>query len=216
MSQYGSPSHVSGEFNVPTDPPAWPKVVGIISIVLGSVGTVCGLCAAVFTFAMGPFLQKMGELQQQAQSQGGARGGGPMLPTTPMPAELAPGPLSMASAVFWPIGTIILIVAGIATLRRAAKGRTLHLGYAGLSLLFTLIGFVGAFMYQASSSGYLSSHPDDPWSQFFNGQGGMQNQIPQAVCMTVVAAAYPVFCLVWFGPMGKRPEAGAALPEPMM
>jgi hypothetical protein len=216
MSQFSAPESASNEFNVPTEPPAWPKVVGIISIVLGSLGTVCGLCIAVFTFSMGAFMQKMGELQQQGQAQGG-RAGGPMIPTTPMPPEFAPGPLSMVSAVFWPLGTILLIIAGIATVKRAANGRPLHLGYAGASLLFTLIGLVGAFMYQSSSHAFLAAHPDDPWSQFFSSsQGGMQNQIPQAVGMTCFSAIYPIFCIVWFGPLGKRPEAGAPLPEPLM
>lgn len=216
MSQYGSPAHVSGDFNMPTEPPAWPKVVGIISIVLGSLGTVCGLCMAVFSMAMAPFMQKMGELQQQAQANGGGGRGGPEIPSTPMPPELTPGALSIVSAVFWPIGTILLIVAGIATVKRAAKGRALHLGYAGVSLLFTLVGLGGAFMYQSASSGFLSSHPDDPWSKFFNGQGGMQNQIPQALGLVCFSAIYPIFCIVWFGPMGKRPEIGAALQEPVV
>ena len=118
MSQYPTdpvPSMTS-DFQLSGEPPAWPKGVGIISIVLGSLGTVCGLCIAVFTFAMQPFMQKMGELQAQG---GGARGG-PVIPTTPMPAELSPGILSIVAAVFWPIGTILLIVAGISTVRRAA------------------------------------------------------------------------------------------------
>jgi hypothetical protein len=216
MSQYPTDpvQSTSSDFHLTTsgEPPAWPKVVGIISIVLGSLGTVCGLCIAVFSFAMKPFMQKMGELQAQG---GGARGG-PMIPSTPMPAELSPGTLSVISALFWPIGTIILIVAGISTVRRAAGGRTMHLGYAGLSLLFTLVGLAGAYQYQTATTQFFSAHPDDPWTKFFMAQGGMGTQLVQAIGMTCVSAIYPIFCIVWFGVMGKRPEAGALIQEPLV
>ena len=214
MSQFPNDlaSQAASDFHLTGEPPAWPKVVGIISIVLGSLGTVCGLCIAVFTFAMPAFMQKMGDLQAQG---GGARGG-PVIPTTPMPAELSPGALSTVAAIFWPIGTILLIVAGISTLRRAAGGKMLHLGYGTLSLLFTLVGLAGAYQYQGATSGFFSAHPDDPWTKFFMAQGGMGSQFVQAIGMTCVSAIYPIFCLVWFGAMGKRPEAGAALQEPLV
>ncbi len=215
MSQFGNepaPSTPS-DFHLSGEPPAWPKVVGILSIVLGSLGTVCGLCFAVFSFAMQPFMQKMGELQ----AQGGASArGGPTIPSTPLPAELSPGPLSMVGAVFWPIGAIIMLVAGIATLRRVASGRTLHLGYAAVSLIFTFVGLAGAHMYQSRATLFLAAHPDDPWSVFFNKQGSIGMHFVQALGITCVSVIYPIFCIVWFGVMGKRPDVGAPLQEPLV
>lgn len=41
-----------GDFEVPQSPPAWPKVIGVISIVLGSLGILTNLWGAVAPFLM--------------------------------------------------------------------------------------------------------------------------------------------------------------------
>jgi hypothetical protein len=214
MSQYGSdPNAPTGsDFNTSGDPPTWPKVVGIISIVLASLGVVCGLCGMVFVVALGPFMQKMGELQAQG---GGARGG-PVIPTTTIPTELVPGPMSVVAAIIGPIGSIVLLVAGITTVRRAASGRSIHLAYVAASLLATALALVGAYQYQASASSFMAAHPDDGWSKFFMSRGGSGGQFVQAIAVSCVGAIYPIFCLVWFGIMGKRPEVGSMPQEPLV
>jgi hypothetical protein len=214
MSQIGSDLNppASPEFSIPAEPPGWPKVVGIISIVWGSLGILCGVCSALFTVSMGTFMERMMKFAAQ-QPQ---RGGGPVIPTTPMPAELQPGALSIIGAFIWPIGAIVLLMAGIFTVKRAANGRSMHLAYGALSLLGTLLGLAGAFAYQASSKAYMAAHPDDPWIKIMNQNGGLNNQVIQAAGLTCVAAIYPIFCLVWFGALGKRPEVGAQVQEPLM
>ena len=214
MSQYPTdpvPSMTS-DFQLSGEPPAWPKVVGIISIVLSALGVICGLCGAVFILGMSSFMQKFGEMQAQG---GGARGG-PVIPTTPMPVELAPGVLSVVSVIVGPIGSIVLLIAGIATVRRVASGRMLHLAYVGISVLAIVIGLIGAYQYQSTGVAFLAAHPDDPWSKMFAAQGGMGRQFLQSMAISCVTAIYPIFCLVWFGVMGKRPEVGAVIQEPLV
>jgi hypothetical protein len=216
MSTMNSPSMppTSSDFNMPTEPPAWPKVIGIISIVLGSLGTICGVCGAVMNLSMGAFMEWAAKMQAQ-----GPQGGGAKLPTTPLPAELTPHALSIVSAIGWPIGTIVLIVAGITLLRRAASGRTLHLVYAVISILFTLMGVGGAAIYQGTASKYIAANPTDDWAQFFSQQsGGPSGQLLQALVISCVAIIYPAFCLVWFGAMKRtqRDMTGGFSQDPIV
>lgn len=216
MSQLNQPPMppTSSDFSLPAEPPSWPKVIGIISIVWGSLGTLCGICGAVMTVAMGPFMQWAAKMQAQAPQRGG-----PTLPTTAIPSELTPNGLQMVSAFFWPIATILLIVAGISLLKRAAAGRTLHLASGAISAVFTLVGLAGAFMYQQSASKFIAANSSDAWAQFFSQQsGGPSGQLFQAGFIACVGLLYPAFCLVWFGAMKRthRDMTGGFEQEPIV
>src|SRR3954468_11066775 len=93
------------------EPPAWPKVIGIISIVVASLGLACGVCGLA-NIALLPVMENMTKDK-----------------LGPMPAIMKPTGLQMALGVVqmgWPA---LLLGAGIATVRRRYSGRTMHLVY---------------------------------------------------------------------------------------
>ena len=216
MSQMGSESTppMSGDFSMPAEPAAWPKVIGIISIVWGSLGILCGLCMGGIIVAMGPFLEWAAKMQAQG---GGPRGGQQQMPTTPFPVELRPPALSVVSAIAWPIGAIILLVAGIMLVKRSASARMAHLVYAVFSGTMTVVGLLGAYQSQSAVNSFLQAHPDDPWAKFFQQSGGGSSQFVQAAVGGCIALIYPAFCLIWFGMVKRRPEdMGPRAEEPLV
>ena len=112
MSQMNTPQ-VSSDFDMPSAPPAWPKVVGIISIVLASLGLVCGVCGLI--------------QNGMAFAQGGAEMQMPEGKTMQMPAPSLLSIVLMALGWLW---SLMLLTAGIMTVKRRANGRTLHIVYA--------------------------------------------------------------------------------------
>ena len=175
--------------------PQWPKVVGILSIVWGSLGTCCGgLGAGYFAF--------MPQILKAAEEQMG-----------PAPKELIPSPPMIASMMFGVLVTIVLIVAGILTVRRSIAGRMAHLFYAVLSIAGTAAYTFFALQYQHAMADWVAKNPGDKWA----GQPGMQvgsgTQNIMTVVMVLLSVAWPVFCLIWFGAVKRTRESMTGMPE---
>lgn len=172
--------------DLPPEPPRWPKVVGITSIVWGSIGVACGICGSVSWLMMPAMLKPAEERFGPAPDV--------MRPTLVQQGLVA---LSLPLAV-------MLIVAGVSVLRRRATGRPLHLAYAGLSLPLTLLGTAAGVVQLLAQMEWVRNNGDSPWAKQMNpafGIGGLAMGL-------VLGAAWPAFCLVWFGAMKKRPEEG--------
>lgn len=173
-----------GEFH---EPPGWPKVVGIISIVWASIGLLCNTCGLA-SFAM------MGTFMKTAEQQLG-----------PMPDVMKPTAMQMAAAAAGYIPIVILMIAGIATVGRKASGRSMHLTYVGVGLLLGVIGMGISVMHQLDVMSWAKQNAGDKWAQ--------QAQSPFAwiglAFGAVLSFAWPVFCGIWFGAMGRRPELNA-------
>jgi hypothetical protein len=185
MSQV-PPIDSSYEMTMPEEPPAWPKVVGIISIVWASLGLTCGLCGIGWILYLPTFGKQM-----EAQM-------GPMPPTmTPAPAQMA----LMAVGMLW---AILLLVSGIMTVSRKANGRTLHLVYAVGAILLTLPSLGLQVKQQMDMADWAAKNPDSKWAQ--------QSKAGPAIGLSVGAVmgfAYPIFCLAWFAPKKHSPDVNA-------
>jgi hypothetical protein len=180
--------------DLPAEPPAWPKAIGIFSIVWGSLAVICGVCGAIAVLSMDQIFQWAANMQ--AQSGRPAPQG---FPSGPMPHELKMNAIQLIGAFISPIGGILLLAAGIFLVQRKPPARPLHLSYAITSLLGTLLGFVGSYFYMQSVSKYIASNPSDAWATFMGQQGGgPQLQFVQALVVTVIAVIYPTFVLLWF------------------
>lgn len=175
MTRLPTPSQA--ELDAFAEPPKWPKTVGIISIVWGGLGVACGVCGSIAAL-MAPTMMKAGEPQ-----------------FGPAPAELMPSPLTAVNAGVGTLVAILLIVAGILLVSRKPVARTLHLVYAGLSLLTTLIATIIGVMAIMDQMSWVRANPDNPWAKQANPVIG----IVATAFGVALGAAWPVFCLVWFG-----------------
>lgn len=195
MSQFNTVPPMYGEPDFGAEPPAWPKVIGIISIVLAALGLVCGGCGIVQNFA--------------AVAQGGAQVQTPsgqmlQLPPPPMLANII-------MVVGWLWG-ILLLIAGIQTLRRAFSGRMLHLVYAGVSILISIVNILVTWSYIQATIQALSADP-----QMAQMSGFITGAMYGSVCVGLVfGMGYPVFLLIWFGLIKKRPEDMGPPPQELV
>lgn len=168
------------------EPPTWPQVVGTISIVWGVIGMTCAGCGLA-----GPMIYRA-ILPPEMMN--------PPPPFVHVTADLI---LSVAMGV---VVSIVLVWAGGATLARRGSGRTLHLVYAALAVASTAVGMYVQFRMQARMSQFVQQNPDHPMARSM-GSGGVGQWIGLAFGL-VLGLAYPIFCAVWFGLMGRRPDAG--------
>ncbi len=187
MSQM--PATEQPDVSAMSEPPKWPMVVGIISIVWGSLGVICNGCGALSP-VLGNAMVNMvpPEQQEQMRQQMAASSSAPMI----------------AVAVLSVLLSILLIVAGVMTLRRQAIGRPMHLGWAAIG---TLTALAGVFFGWANAQAMQQQMPPGAdATQAAAQQAGMVGGLVFGLCLSLI---YPIFCLVWFGAMGKKPEVGA-------
>jgi hypothetical protein len=200
MSQFDPPPAVpsvpepSGDFGVPAEPPAWPKGIGVFSIVWASLGLTCGGCGLASLAAQAP----MYEWGRQQQAKAGRDPG-------PMPQVFLAGPPEFAGMAVSVVGVAVLLAAGIALVRRRPAGRTLHLVYAGISILGTLMGLAFAVSRSGAVQAYITAHPDDPFVRN-NPMARVGSSIGVALATSLIALIYPTFIAIWFLLVKRRPE----------
>lgn len=178
--------------DLPDDPPAWPKVIGIISIVFASLGLGCMGCAGA-----GLVMQVM-FAEQSAEQMGG-----------PMPDVLKPGIVQLASIPIGGVISLILLIAGILLLRRKPAGRTMHLVYAVLNLISTAVSTIAGVQQLGALKAWIAANPDSKWAQVTKPE--MQGMI--MIVSVAVFCSYPLFLLVWFGLVKRRASDMGKLPE---
>jgi len=190
-----APPTTPADLDIVPEPPKWPTPVGVLSIVFGSLSLVCGgLFGLVGLFGMNTFFQWMA-------SQPGAN----FDPPPPMPID----PFVVATMLISLIFQVLLIAAGIATVKRNASGRPMHLVYAIGFMITALVGSYAAWEWQAA---YASTPEVVQWKAENAGNPSTRGmgQGPSAVQTSVnlgISCAWPIFCLFWFGPKGRSERA---------
>jgi hypothetical protein len=191
--------HESGEGAVA--PASWPKVVGILSLVFGILALTC----SVLGTAMAGF---SGSLMTGLMS-------GQLPPGTPPPPFTPPiDALMIASIAIGVSVNVVLIVAGAKLIKRSQGGRSMHLVYALLAIVAAFFGtfvtYQGQQAQQQAMQAWVTEHGDksdetraikQSWNQQAQMQGPMQ--AISIVVGLVVALAWPVFCIIWFGMVKK-------------
>jgi hypothetical protein len=161
----------------------WPVVIGVIGIVLASLGLVCG-CAGYF----GPAFAQWG-MDMQAQS------GQPTDPFT-MANLQAQRNLYVFTAILTTAGLIVAAIeltGSIALVRRRASARMLIMAYAIAAVVMACVGIGYQLMMKSETERILAE------------QG---TQMPQAFAQVglIIGLAFgilfgfgwPIFLLVWF------------------
>lgn len=168
---------IAGEMDGPA-PPRWPKVIGIISIVFGSLGVICG------GVGIGWQLLAPGMMGQMA-------GGAP-------PAIMNPSPINLGYGAVSTLFTFVLIVAGALTVARKPSGRTAHLAWAVVAMIFGAVGIYMQVKMNAEIATWVADNPDADFSK--------QPQMPIIgyACAGFFGFGWPLFTLVWFGLIKKK------------
>lgn len=177
--------------DLPPDPPAWPKVIGIISIVFASLGLVCGGCGGAMLFAM-PALLKLSEEQ-----------------FGPAPDVFKPPVAQLAMVPVGFILAIVLLVAGIMLIRRKPAARVMHLVYAVVNILLTSAGVVVGLMQLDKLAAWKAANEGEQWAAQIN----MPQQYFTLAFATAIGIAYPLFLLIWFGLVKRKATDMGTLPE---
>ncbi|MGD9692241.1 MAG: hypothetical protein AB7G17_12465 [Phycisphaerales bacterium] len=165
--------------------PAWPKVIGIISIVWGSLGLVCNGAGIGWQLMAGSFVGNM-------------PGGAPPALTNPSPLGLGLGAMS----IIW---SIVLIVAGAMTVGRKPVGRTAHLVWAAGAVALTVLGIFLQLKVQGQIDQWCIDNPDAEFAK----QQAMSGPIGKYMgigCIVFFGFGWPLFSFIWFGLVKRKPS----------
>ena len=189
MSDFPQMSAPETSYAAPKQESSWPKAIGIISIVIASVGiayyVLCGIGGTLVNTALVEAMAESVPEAQRAQMEASAE-----IQQRYLVPNLASSCFALALAGF-------LLVAGIATTRRRRWCRGGSLAWAGGKLLHALGAAVIVFLSAQASAEIMAN---DPNMQQMGGLSGIMAALGpiSAVLTFLFLAAYPVFLIIWF------------------
>ncbi len=171
--------------------PRWPKVIGIISIVWGSFGLICG---GVGLIAL-PFSSKLIGMALEGNE--------------PVPYGMVAGASDYAIAAIGFGLALLLLFAGIACVSYRPATRKMHLGYALLAIPLVVWQYLNQMHKNDLNIKWAKEFPDSPMAQSLdpatNPAAGV-GEIFGLLLMIVLGFGVPLFYLIWFGLVKTRPE----------
>ncbi len=172
------------------EPPKWPKVVGIISVVWGVINFGCVGCGMLFSFWGSMFSKQM----EEAFPDG-------------VPPQLSQGPSVFLLALMGAgaVMALWLVVAGIVLLTRKYAARMLHLSWVGVSVVLSFVSMYNQMSQQQAMHQWIRDHPNSKFAQNQAAFGGIGEIVGWVVGLGI-GLGYPIFCGVWFGFVKKNPE----------
>lgn len=174
-------------------PTSWPKVVGIISIAWACLGLSCLACGVTMQLAIGPSM-----LEPQVRDN--------------PPPSMRFGLLQVIQTAISLVTSLLLLGAGIQTLRRSMVGRTLHLVWAGISVLALIYGAYVGWLQQQEMQVWARNNPGSRMAeQTLKGGTGLGLAIMGI--FIALFSIWPVFCLIWFGLVKRTKESFGAPPN---
>jgi len=165
--------------------PGWPKPVGIISIILGGLFTLCGAAVPAQGWLNSQFL-------------GGLEGGAPDVMTNPPT-------MTYVAGAFGVIVSITLLVGGITCILRKPVARKLLLTYGALGVVSFIWGVMIQLDTQDAIQEWMKQNPDAQFTQMQQQQGNAGAAVGLG-CAAILGLPWPAFCLFWFGFVKTKPE----------
>ncbi|MBI1190389.1 MAG: hypothetical protein GC200_06890 [Tepidisphaera sp.] len=167
------------------EPVGWPKVVGILSIVWGSLGLLGGVCGVIGLVAT-PILMA----------------NAPGFDPNNMPPTMVMGPLKILLFTLGFCMSGLLLFAGITTVGRRDVGRLAHLVWAFGGLLVLLLQLWVQFGDAKAMEAWIAANQSSPFAK--GGTAGIYIGLGVAV---VLGLPWPLFLMVWFGLIKNKPGA---------
>ncbi|MCA9276714.1 MAG: hypothetical protein KDA29_11860 [Phycisphaerales bacterium] len=170
--------------------PKWPKVIGIISIIWGSLGLVCGGLGMAMLPLSPSFIK------------------GAMTNGEPIPYGMVP---SVTDYIIGGIGfllALLLLFAGIACVSYRPVTRMMHLLYGVTSIPVVVWSYMNQ-LHKADLNGqWAKEFPDNPMAPNLdpsNAAAGI-GQMIGLVLLIVLGFGVPIFYLIWFGLIKTKTE----------
>ncbi len=165
------------------EPAKWPKFYGIVSIVWGALGLLCGGLGAAW-MGFGPRMMQ--------SSAANLSGGMPPAITTVNPAVLA-------ITIVGTLWAILLVTAGSMCVARKRATRPAHLVWAVGAIVLTAIGTKMNLDLQAEIAQWVRDNPNADFSKAQQNPGsGIGNMLGLAFGL-IFGLVWPITTLVWFG-----------------
>ncbi|MBL9000226.1 MAG: hypothetical protein JNK25_03720 [Phycisphaerae bacterium] len=181
-------THSSDMPYLPPEPPQWPKVVGIISIVWAGIALTCIPCGMI-----GPFVYPA--ILPPEMMEGG------------LPPNMQVSPIMLGMNAAGLLLSLLLLTAGVMTIKRAAAGRTLHLAYAWLQVPAVIFSFWFVTKMAADVRTWVANNPDHPLAKGQSASGPDMNLIIGVVMTVIFGVIYPLFLLIWFQMVKRTPQS---------
>lgn len=181
-----APPTTQGDF-VPVKPPeSWPTVIGVISIIFGSLGVLSGACGGAFLLLSGPLVSMIPEAQASEMEVQLSSG---------LPYPVLQGGVMLLEFVI----SVMMLVGGIMLLRRKRSARGLLVGTAWLDLLSNTVGAVVGFLVMQAQMKSMQENAEMAQQMpagigaLVQGAGGVM-----VFVQWLFLAIWPVFVLIWF------------------
>ncbi|GJQ30944.1 MAG: hypothetical protein HBSAPP03_28280 [Phycisphaerae bacterium] len=187
MSQISIPPSEPGDLELPPAPVKWPKTVGVISIVWAGLGLVCGGCLPVVGIAA------MSMIPPEMKAE--------------FPPNMAGTPALWGLGVIGLLNALLLLIAGIITIRRNPIGGPVHLVYACLAVVLFAGSMFLQFQNQEALARWAAENPGTQFAKQMNMPGQKIGTYVGMAFGAVLGLAYPVFLLVWFGAVKRGASA---------
>jgi hypothetical protein len=171
MNIYPAPGSYGGAYvGLQESRPAWPTVVGIISLCVAGLFGLMTIGSLIYN------VSGLGTAQQRQMMEN--------MPDWFRPYQWFAGLFTMATYV-------VLAVGGAMLLKRRRAGRTLHVAYALMGILMAIAGLV----VMITMMNYMTLPPNAPPQA----QAMVKPMMAfSAIFGMVFALAYPTFVLIWF------------------
>jgi hypothetical protein len=161
----------------------WPTGIGVLGIIVASLGIVGGCCGVLSPFTTQWFIDSMGANMPEEQVKA-------------MKASQAPATYVIPASLLGTAFAVLLLVGSIKLIRRRASGVRLCQIWAWISIPWSVITFLVTAYFQMQV-------PDDPNM----GPVGKYIGLGMAACFVLVLGiGIPLFMLAWFSRPSIRDE----------
>jgi len=170
--------------------PKWPKVIGVISIVIASLGLTCGGIG----LAMAPLAPKFMEAALEGD---------------PVPYGMTVTATDFIIGGTGLLLSTLLLFSGIAAVTRRPVTRPMHLTYAIVAIPITIWSMLNQFNKAALNEQWAKDFPNNPMAAGMDPSQNPASQIGLIVGLTLgigLGVGIPLFYLIWFGLIKTKPE----------